>query len=108
MDKIKVVDSIPGSGKTTWATNFMTENPHKRFLYICPYNEETKRIKNTDCPELGFELPSNEKSNKQKDVQLLITKNKNIASTHELFKRFNETTAQLKWTPLSRHPFSIC
>ena len=35
--KIKVVDSIMGSGKTSWAIDRMNYNDNKKYVYITPY-----------------------------------------------------------------------
>ena len=43
--KIKVVDSIMGSGKTTWAINYMKANPDKRFIYVTPFLAECERVR---------------------------------------------------------------
>ena len=43
--KIKVVDSIMGSGKTSWAISKMNYNDNKKYVYITPYLSEVKRIK---------------------------------------------------------------
>ena len=38
--KVTVVDSICGSGKTSWAINYMNDNTDKKFIYITPYLDE--------------------------------------------------------------------
>ena len=34
---IKVVDSLMGSGKTSWAIREMNAHPEQRYLYVTPY-----------------------------------------------------------------------
>jgi len=34
---IRVVDSMMGKGKTSWAITYMNANPQRRFIYITPY-----------------------------------------------------------------------
>ena len=57
--KIKVVSSIMGSGKTTWAIQRMNSRPDDRFIYISPLLSELKRIRK-DCPDLDFAEPLRE------------------------------------------------
>lgn len=87
--KIKVVDSIMGQGKTTWAINYMKENPDKRFLFVTPFLEEVERIMkevpNMKTPFVNF------KDNKPKFETLrdLTFKGENIATTHALFSKLD-------------------
>jgi len=50
---IQIIDSIMGSGKTTWAIRFMNEHPQNRYIYITPYLQEAERIAEA-CPKLHF------------------------------------------------------
>jgi len=87
--KIKVVDSIMGQGKTTWAIDFMKENPDDRFMYITPYLDEVRRVKeevNT------FIEPKAIKGSKLNHMKQLIEYGSNIASTHSLMGRFDIET----------------
>ena len=40
---ITVIDSIMGSGKSTWAFNFINSNPEKKYLYVTPFIDECAR-----------------------------------------------------------------
>lgn len=82
---IKVVDSIMGSGKTTWAISYMNAHPEERFLYVTPYLSEAERIQ-VACPALDFMLPSEEIS-KSASLNMLMKDGRNIAISHELFSR---------------------
>ena len=43
---ITVIDSIMGSGKTTWAIDYMNKAPaDQKFIYITPFLNEVDRIK---------------------------------------------------------------
>lgn len=91
MNKIKVIDSIMGSGKTTWAINYMNNNKDKKFVYITPYLDEIKRIK--DCTSNMYE-PIYKGSSKTDNFHKLLLDYKNICSTHALFKNANDITRE--------------
>ena len=82
---IKIIDSIMGSGKTTWAISYMNAHPEERFLYVTPYLAEAERIQ-TACLTLDFMLPSEEIS-KSASLSMLLKDGRNIAISHELFSR---------------------
>ncbi|MDD6144652.1 MAG: hypothetical protein PUD16_14335 [bacterium] len=82
---IKIIDSIMGSGKTTWAISYMNAHPEERFLYVTPYLAEAERIQ-TACPALDFVQPTEEIS-KSASLNMLMQDGRNIAITHELFSR---------------------
>lgn len=44
--KIKVCDSIMGSGKTESAITQMNEDLDSRYIFVTPYLSEVERIKN--------------------------------------------------------------
>lgn len=42
---INIVDSIMGSGKTSWAIQYMNEAPtYQKFIYITPFKTEVERV----------------------------------------------------------------
>lgn len=82
---IKIVDSIMGSGKTTWAISYMNAHPEERFLYVTPYLAEAERIQ-ASCPMLDFMLPSEDIS-KSASLSMLLKDGRNIAISHQLFSR---------------------
>ena len=41
---VTVVDCICGSGKTSWAIDYMNTNTNKKFIYITPYLDEVERV----------------------------------------------------------------
>ena len=96
--RIKVVDSIMGSGKTSAAINLMNSQYDTNFIYITPYLDEVKRIKS--AAKRKFYSPdyySNEQVHKTKfdSLHSLLSEEKDIVSTHALFKRANRTTRDL-------------
>jgi len=82
---IKVIDSIMGSGKTTYKINFMKDNPNNKYLYVTPYLEEVARIKS----ELGFIEPRPIKGTKLNHIRQLTSDGKSIITTHALMSRFD-------------------
>ncbi len=53
---IKVVDSIMGSYKTSWAIQYMNES-EDLFLYVTPYTLELDRVVR-DCKQRDFIQPA--------------------------------------------------
>lgn len=98
--KIKVVDSIMGSGKTSAAINMINSSDEDtKFIYITPYLTEIERIKK-QCSEKNFHEPTfksvkGELVTKFDSFHDLLMKQKNIVSTHALFSRANEITRDL-------------
>jgi len=91
-NRIKVVDSFPGSGKTTWAINYMNaHHQDNKFLFITPFLDEVDRIHDA-CPKLNFERPSAQKGKGRKMVHLLelLQEGCNISSTHALFAHITD------------------
>lgn len=83
-----------GSGKTTWAIeNLLNKNLDGNVLYITPYLKEIERIKDITSRKM-FE-PENKGSGKIGNIAKLIANQTDIASTHELFRRFNEECKEL-------------
>jgi hypothetical protein len=88
MSKVTVVDSVMGSGKSSWAIQFMNESdPFERFIYITPINTEVDRIKDA-CPTLDFRSTNLDKYNGRKMhvVKEWLQDRANICSTHSLFR----------------------
>ena len=92
MEKVKVIDSIMGSGKSTFMIKHMNSNPENRYLYITPYLTEVQRIKDA-CPDVDFATPSEEAITKMADFHYLMKEGKSIVMTHELFSRLSMSQA---------------
>lgn len=93
--RINVVDSIMGSGKSTWAIGYMNRETDRPFLYVTPYLEEDERIIEA-CPNRYFVQPK-ERPTKGADLIRLLEEGKNIATTHRLFREV-KMTGKLKET----------
>lgn len=75
-----------GSGKSTWAINYINRNPDKKFLCIVPLLDECKRYKeNTDIDIVDPETWGS----KWKHFRWLIENEKNIVTTHALIQKMD-------------------
>lgn len=84
---IRVIDSMMGSGKTTYIINEINQYPERRYIYVGKYLLETQRIVYS-CQNAYFKEPSEDRfGSKQADFHSLVKNGANIAVTHELFKR---------------------
>lgn len=81
-----------GTGKTTWAINKIKEETDNKFIYITPYLDEIKRLKQETNDYNKMYEPFYEKSNKQNSFHRLLQDGKNICSTHALFRKSNDIT----------------
>lgn len=90
---IQICDAIMGTGKSSAAITYMNKHKNEKFIYITPYLEEAERIKHS-CPNMKFVEPSSkirEYNFKKSDhTAALIKQGKNITTTHQAFKRYNE------------------
>lgn len=94
---IMVCDCIMGTGKSSAAINYMNAHSDQKFIYITPYLDETERIQNA-CPQLHFVKPfigedENEVFHtKIQHTNQLVEAGANITTTHQAFKRYDQTT----------------
>ncbi|TWI56084.1 hypothetical protein IQ10_01972 [Halalkalibacter nanhaiisediminis] len=93
--KINIIDSIMGSGKTSWAIQFMNEAPlFKRYIYITPFKTEIERVLNSMQRE--FVQPETTKGGtKLESLKKLIVEGRDIVSTHALFQRMEKELIEL-------------
>lgn len=93
-EKVSVIDSRCGSGKTQWSIRHMNESKDKKFIFVTPYLKEVDRILK-DCND--FYTPLGKKNSKSDDFNSLIDENKNIATTHQLLNILTpETISKIK------------
>jgi len=93
MCKIKVVDSIMGSGKTGSMINYINNNPDENFIFITPYLNEIKRVKNaTKEKNKMYEPNFFNKTSKKDDFHKLLSEGKSVCSTHALFRKADDVT----------------
>ena len=89
---IYVCDAIMGTGKSQAAINYMNEHSDCKFVYITPYLDEAKRIKD-GCPDMNFIEPTNKIKKyghrKMTHTAFLIKEGQNITTTHQAFKNYS-------------------
>ena len=95
---VHVCDAIMGTGKSSAAITYMNEHPEQKFIYITPYLEEATRIRKS-CPAMHFVEPSNKlekyKYKKSLHTAALIREGRNIATTHQAFSGYTQSTLDL-------------
>lgn len=94
---ITVIDSIMGSGKTTWAIDYMSKAPaDQKFIYITPFLNEVDRIKECVTGRKMYE-PNNRngEGSKLRSLKELIADGYDIASTHALFRSADDELISL-------------
>ena len=94
MCKIYVIDAIMGAGKTSGAITKMKEDISSKYIYVTPYIKEANRIVES-CSDRQFIAPEHKGKGKLENLHYLIGKGYNIASTHALFKTYNDYTKEL-------------
>ncbi|KFN01635.1 hypothetical protein D0U04_08790 [Bacillus clarus] len=97
MEKITVIDSIMGSGKTSWAIQHINESlSYKKFIYITPYLDEVERIKKS-VTNRSFVEPNNanEEGRKLRSLKELIVSGNDIVATHSLFQMADDELIEL-------------
>ncbi len=97
MTKINVVDSIMGSGKTSWAIQHMNEaSSLERFIYITPFLSEVERVQES-VTNRDFIEPNNanEEKRKLRSLKDLIVHGHDIVSTHSLFQTADDELIEL-------------
>lgn len=103
---VRVCDAIMGSGKSSAAIAYMNEHKDQKFVYITPYLDEAKRIRD-GCPELDFVEPSNKIGaydyRKMTHTAALIKEGRNITTTHQAFKRYTPETLD----DIRRHGYTL-
>lgn len=97
---VEICDAIMGTGKTEAAVAYMNEHDTEKFIFVTPYLDEAERIKNS-CPKLRFAEPSDKLKQynfrKSEHTAALIKDARNIATTHQAFKRYTpETLCSIK------------
>jgi len=91
---VNIVDAIMGVGKSEAGIQKMKEDVDSRYIFITPFLREVERIVN-NCSERNFNEPKNLGEGKLSDLHNLLFMKRNVASTHSLFKLYNEETIDL-------------
>jgi broad-specificity NMP kinase len=94
MCKIKIIDGIMGIGKTSFAIQKMKEDTTTNYVYITPFLKEVDRVKKA-CNNRRFVEPLNSGNGKLDALHSLLKDNRNIVSTHALFRMSTDVTREL-------------
>lgn len=93
-EKITVVDSIMGSGKTNAIIDMINDHPETNYIYITPYLDEIERI--AEGTRRRLKRPwYHDGLTKQEDLHRLLALGESVATTHALFLRADTETIQL-------------
>jgi len=93
---VKVIDSLMGSGKTTWAINMMNAaDSDKRFIFVTPFLDEVNRII-TSVTNRQFMQPNySSGGRKLNSLKRLLERGENVATTHSLFSQLDDEALAL-------------
>ena len=83
---ISIVDDIMGSGKSTWAINYINANSDKKFLCIVPLLEECERYKERTNIDI---IDPESWGSKWKHFKYLVENEENIVTTHALIQKMD-------------------
>lgn len=96
--KVTVVDDIMGSGKTSWAIQFINNAPaHYKFIVVTPYLKEIERIKEATRHRRIFFEPTqkNKTGTKIYSLKKLLESGTDIVTTHALFQSVDQEILDL-------------
>lgn len=89
---IKIIDSVMGSGKTTYIIDYMKNSSDKKFFVVTPFLSEIERI----IKEAPFLMkPIDKRITKSQHLYKLICEGHNIVTTHNMFCKFDSKMIQL-------------
>jgi hypothetical protein len=98
--KVTVIDSIMGSGKTSYAIQLMSEAPaEQKFIYVTPFLKEVERVKSS-VTNRTFTEPDRKHGHGKKleSLKKLVGNGEDIVTTHALFGMADEELLDLlRW-----------
>lgn len=89
-----LTDDMIVTHNTEMAIEIIKNNPQNRFVYITPYLDEIKRVKNATSNYNKMYEPAYRNSTKQENLHKLLREGRNICSTHALFQKSNDITRE--------------
>lgn len=93
--KVTVCDAMCGAGKTQAVINMMNNSPDTKFLFVTPRLTEVERIKQS-CEQRNFVEPRiMDNTFKMGNLKKLLRDGHNIASTHALFRSYDDEVLTL-------------
>ncbi|TWE08760.1 hypothetical protein FB550_101788 [Neobacillus bataviensis] len=97
---IKIIDSMMGTGKTSYAIQLMKEAEiEQKFIFVTPFLDEVQRIKQ-EVTNRDFKEPDTKHGSgtKLESLKRLIANGDDIATTHSLFAMADDELIDLlKW-----------
>src|SRR5690554_2552791 len=108
MKPIRVISSMPGSGKTSWVFGHMRSNQDERWIFVSPYLKECGGLDTAndeyhkgrireELPEMDFQTPTpqHKGGSKSKAFKELLKQGHNISTTHQLWKMMDSECAEI-------------
>ena len=92
-NNVTVVDCIMGAGKTSYAIQYINDNPCMSFVYCTPFLKEVDRI-TRECLIANFKQPTYKSGRKIDDFNQLLMNGENIVLTHSTFENANDDTIE--------------
>lgn len=93
MKQVQVIDSIMGSGKTSWAIQYMNEHPELSFIYCTPFLDEIDKIK-IETNRKFYDPQYIGGGRKIDNFNALLMDGRDIALTHATFSNANQETLE--------------
>lgn len=89
---IKVIDSLPGTGKTTAIFKHMESDQRLPWLYLSPLKEEAEDrvLKECESLDIVFHTTKNQTGNLSTYLLGLLQEGKNVSCTHKLTEFFTK------------------
>jgi hypothetical protein len=95
--KVKVIDSMMGTGKTSYAIQMMKEAEiNEKFIFVTPFLNEVQRIKQ-EVTNRDFKEPDvkHGAGTKLQSLKRLVANGEDIATTHSLFAMADDELIEL-------------
>ncbi len=89
-----LTDDMVVTHNTEMAIKIIKNNPQNKYIYITPYLDEIKRVREATNDYNKMYEPQYIKSTKQENLHKLLREGKNICSTHALFQKSNDITRE--------------
>jgi hypothetical protein len=96
-ETVKVIDSMMGTGKTSYAIQLMQEaQMNQKFIYVTPFLDEVQRIK-SEVSNRDFKEPDTQHGSgtKLQSLKRLIASGADITTTHSLFSMADDELIEL-------------
>lgn len=105
--KIKVIDSLMGTGKTTYAIKMMDDSdPTTKYIYVTPFLGEVERIQN-NVRNRSLKSPDLQhgRGRKYNSFLQLVKQGENIVTTHKCFSFADDEL--IKWLKLENYKLIV-